>query len=104
MENVVCHKMPQRDRYDILRSILEIIYNGNVEPRFRNNMNKTRVGRLAGLTFFQTTKYLKVLVGIGLLATIDYRPHSYYEITEKGYRCLELFSEIDADLKAAPSY
>lgn len=76
--------MLHRDRSDIIRSILEIIYNGNVEPRFRNYMNKTRVGRLAGLTFFQTTKHLKDLVSTGLLATIDYRPHSYYEITEKG--------------------
>ena len=25
--------MPQRDRYDIVRSILEIIYNGNTESR-----------------------------------------------------------------------
>jgi predicted transcriptional regulator len=96
--------MPQRDRYDIFRSILEVIYNGNVEPRFRNYMNKTRIGRLAGLTFFQTTKYLKELVGVELIETIDLRPHTYYEITEKGRRCLELFSEIYAELKVAPSY
>ncbi len=50
-------------------------------------MNKTRIGRLAGLTFFQTTRYLKELVDVGLLGTIDFRPHSYYEITEKGRAC-----------------
>ena len=96
--------MPQRDRYDIVRSILEIIYTGNVEPRFRSYMNKTRVGHLAGLTFFQTTMYLKELVDAGLIEIMDFRPHSYYEITEKGCRCLELFSEMYTYLKAAPSF
>jgi len=99
MDDVACQKMQQRDRYDIVRSIMEIIYNGNVEPRFRNYMNKTRIGRLAGLTFFQTTRYLKELVDVGLLGTIDFRPHSYYEITEKGRLCLELFSALEGDLR-----
>jgi predicted transcriptional regulator len=67
-------------------------------------MNKTKVGYLAGLTYFQISDYLKKLVGLGLLEMIDFKPYPYYEITEKGRRCLQLLGEIDAILKVESSY
>jgi predicted transcriptional regulator len=62
-------------------------------------MNKTSIGYSAGLTYFQTAFYLKGLLDIGLLEMTDFKPYSYYEITEKGRRCLELLNELEADLK-----
>jgi predicted transcriptional regulator len=98
--------MPQkqhRDHYDIVRNILEVVNNDNVEPQFRNSMNKTKVGYAAGLTYFQISDYLKELIDIRLLEMIDFKPYPYYEITEKGRRCLELISTLFADLSVESS-
>jgi predicted transcriptional regulator len=89
--------MPQRDRYDIVKDILEIIY--DTEPLYRNQMNQTRIGCEANLIHPQVVRSLKELVGLGLLTRIDFKPYPYYEITTKGKRCLQLFGEIDDDLK-----
>jgi predicted transcriptional regulator len=78
--------MPQHDRYDIVRSILKTIYNGNTESRIRNYLNETGIRYLAGLTFSQTNGCLKELIGLEFLELLDFRPHSYYGITEKGRR------------------
>jgi predicted transcriptional regulator len=89
--------MPQRDRYDIVKDLLEIIY--VTEPLYRNQMNQTRNDYEANLIHFQVVRSLKELVGLGLLTRIDFKPYPYYEITTNGKRCLQLFGEIDEDLK-----
>ena len=33
----------------------------------------------------------------------DFKPHFYYQITERGRRCLEIFGELDGDLRATIS-
>ena len=67
-------------------------------------MNKTRIGYTAGLTPIQTVEYLGQLIDLGLLVKTEFKPfYSYYEITEKGRRCLELFNELDDDLKTRSS-
>jgi predicted transcriptional regulator len=88
----------QRDRYDIIKDILEIVY--DTEPLYRNQMNQTRIGYEAGLTHPQTIKYLRVLVDGGLLVLTEFKPFPFYEITKKGRRCLQLFGEIEDDLKS----
>ena len=89
-----------RDRYDIIRNILGIV--SNTRPLYLNYMNKTRIGYTAGLTHIQTVEYLGQLVDLGLLVKTG--PfYSYYEITEKGRRCLQLFNELDDDLKTRSS-
>lgn len=87
--------MPHRDRHDIIKDILEIIY--DTEPLYRNQMNQTRIGYEANLTHPQTVRYLRPLVDLGLLALIDFKAYSYYEITNKGRRCLQLFGELEDD-------
>lgn len=57
-------------------------------------MNQTRIGYEANLIHS-----LKELVGLGLLTHLDFKPYPYCEITKKGKRCLQLFGEIDDDLK-----
>jgi predicted transcriptional regulator len=71
--------MPQRDKYDILKDILEIVY--DTEPLYRNQKNQTRIGYETNLTHPQTIKYLRQLVDLGLLLLTDFKPYSYYEIT-----------------------
>ena len=89
--------MPQRDQHDIIKEILEIVY--YAKPLYRNQMKQTRIGYDAGLTHPQTVKYLKMIVNQDLLHLTDFKPFSYYEITPKGRRCLQLFGEIQDDLQ-----
>lgn len=89
--------LPQRDRYDIVKDVLEIVY--DTEPLYRNQMNQTRIGYEANLTHPQTVKYLGMLVDRGLLVLADFKPYSYYEITKKGSRSLQLFGELEDDLR-----
>ena len=68
-------------------------------------MSKTRLGFTASLTLTQTTTYLDGLLDWGLIVETetDFKPHCYYQITERGRRCLEIFGELDDDLRATIS-
>ena len=89
--------MPQRDRYDLVKDILEIVY--DTPPLYRNHMNQTRVGHEVNLTHPQTVRYLWMLVNLGLLILADFKPFAYYEITRKGRRCLQILGELEDDLR-----
>jgi predicted transcriptional regulator len=89
--------LTQRDRHDIIKEILEIVY--DAKPLYRNQMNQTRIGYEASLTHPQTVKYLRMLLDGGLLVLIDFKSFPFYEITKKGRRCLQLFGEIEDDLR-----
>ncbi|MGH9978456.1 MAG: winged helix-turn-helix domain-containing protein [Nitrososphaeraceae archaeon] len=100
--------MAYRDRLDIVRNLLEGANNNkndddddDIKPLDRNYMSKTRLGFTASLTHTQTTAYLDELLDRGLIVETetDFKPHPYYEITERGRRCLELFGKIADDLK-----
>lgn len=66
-------------------------------------MNQTRVGHEANLTHPQTVKYLRELVDLGLIVLKDFKVFRYYEITSKGRHCLQLFGEIQDDLRPVVS-
>ncbi|MGC2308549.1 MAG: winged helix-turn-helix domain-containing protein [Nitrososphaeraceae archaeon] len=89
--------MPQRDKYDIVKDILEIVY--DAKPLFGNQMNQTRLGYEAELTHLQTIKYLRLLVDQDLLDLTNFKPFPSYEITKKGHRCLQLFGELEDELR-----
>ena len=93
--------MVYRDRLDIVRNLLEVAYNNDIEPIDRNFLSKTRLGFTASLTHAQTTLYLHELLDRGLIVetATDFKPHCHYQITERGSRCLELFGELDDDLR-----
>ena len=91
------NKWSQRNKYDIVKDTLEIVY--DAKPLYHNRMIQTRIGYEANLTHPQTVKYLTLLVKLELLILTDFKPCSYYEITSKGRRCLQLFGEIEDDLK-----
>jgi predicted transcriptional regulator len=89
--------MHQRNRYDIVKDLLEIVY--DTEPLYRNRMNQTRLGHEANLTYPQTVKYVRELADLGLLILMAFKPFPFYEITGKGRQCLKLFGELEDDLR-----
>jgi predicted transcriptional regulator len=90
--------MSKRDRYNIVKDILEIVY--DTETLYRNQMNQTQVGYNANLTHSQIVMYLRALVNLGLLVLEDFKPFPYYEIKSKGRRCLQLLGESEDDLRS----
>ena len=77
---------------DILRTVLE-------SPAIKRR-HKTTIGHATGLAHWLTVKYLKVLVDQDLLCISQGNgPYGYYEITPKGLRYLQMFAEIEDDLK-----
>lgn len=89
--------MPQRDHHDMVKDILDVVY--TTQPLFRSRRSQTSIGHEAKLTHPQTVKYLEGLVNIGLLILTEFEPYRYYELTKKGRRCLQLFKELEDDLR-----
>ncbi|MGC2307497.1 MAG: winged helix-turn-helix domain-containing protein [Nitrososphaeraceae archaeon] len=89
--------MPQRDRHSIIKDILGIVY--HTQPLFQTRRSQTSIGHDAKLTHPQTVKYLEALVDLGLLILTDFKPFPYYEMTKKGRRSLQLFGELEDDLR-----
>ena len=75
----------------------------DIKPLDNSYISQTRLGFTASLTHAQTTTYLDELLDRGLIieTETDFKPHPYYEITERGRRCLELFGELDDDLRSS---
>jgi predicted transcriptional regulator len=90
---------PQRDRHDIIHDILQLV--SNTQPIYRSQRHQTSIGYAANLTHPQTVKYLKQLVEEGLLVLIDSKPFQFYEITDKGRRCLQIYNELQEDMQPA---
>jgi len=77
---------------DILRTVLE-------SPAIKRR-HKTTIGYATSLAHWLTVKYLKILVDQDLLRiSHDAEPYPHYEITPKGIRYLQLFGEIEDDLR-----
>ena len=85
-----------RSRYEITNDILHIL---GKYPAIRRR-HKTGIGYAARLTHEFTVRYLRGLANEGLLRiSQDTGIYPYYEITSKGLRYLQLFEEIQEDLK-----
>jgi predicted transcriptional regulator len=89
------HRHPQRDRYDIVKDILSIVF--NTQPIYRSQRHQTSIGYAANLTHPQTVRFPKGLIDEGLLTLTKSKPYPYYEITPKGQRCLQVFAELGDD-------
>jgi predicted transcriptional regulator len=92
---------PQRDRYDIIKDILEIV--SNTQPLYRTWRNQTSIGYTANLTHPQTVRYLKGIIDEGLLILTKSIPYPYYEIAPKGQRCLWVFAEMEDEIRPLAS-
>jgi predicted transcriptional regulator len=87
---------PYRDKYDIINDILRILSQASV-IKLRH---KSSIGYAVNLTHRQTVTYLNELIDHGFLRiSYDNGPSGYFDITEKGRRYLELFAEIEDDLR-----
>ncbi len=72
----------KRDKLDILLGILDI---GNVAVK------KTHILYKANINFYQLTRYLNLLLDLGMLEQIS-QPFNGYRTTEKGRQMLDLFN------------
>lgn len=90
--------MPHRNKHDIVKDVLEIVYDAKLLDR--NQMNQTKIGYDTKSTHLQTVKYLREEVDLGLLILTDFKPYQYYEINTKGRRGLQLFGESEDDLRS----
>jgi predicted transcriptional regulator len=86
-----------RSKFEIVNNTLRtVLENPSIKRR-----HKTTIGHATGLAHWLTVKYLKVLIEQDLLRiSNDAGPYRHYEITPKGIRYLQLFAEIEDDLRS----
>jgi len=78
------HSLERRDKIDIILAILEIT---------NQAVKKTHILYTAKINFYQLSRYLELLLNIGLVEEIS-QPFEGYRITEKGRLMLNLFGRI----------
>lgn len=94
-------RQAHRDRYKIVRDILSLLPSSNSKSASLRRSVKTSIGDSAGLSQGMTTNYFRLMVKQDLLRySKGSWPYSTYEITERGLRYLQLFAEIEDDLRA----
>jgi predicted transcriptional regulator len=94
-------RQPYRDRYKIARDILSLLPSSNSKSASLRRSVKTSIGDFACLSQGMTTNYFRLMVKQDLLRYSEGAgPYSTYEITERGLRYLQLFAEIEDDLRA----
>ncbi len=83
----------KRDKLDILLEILNIA---------QSSIKKTHILYKANINFYQLTRYLDLLMHLGMLEAVK-TPYNAYRITEKGRQLLKLFdlNEFANDYKTA---
>ena len=74
--------LERRDKIDIILTILEIT---------NQPIKKTHILYTAKINFYQLTKYLQLILALGLVEEIT-DPFEGYKITEKGRVLLNLFA------------
>jgi predicted transcriptional regulator len=78
------HPIERRDKLAIILVILEIT---------KQPIKKTHLLYSAKINFYQLTRYLDLLLALGLLEQVS-QPSGGYRITEKGRVLLKLFAQI----------
>lgn len=86
-----------RDHYEIVKQILQNVYTeaGGCRP--------SELAYGCELTCQQFRKYRDLLISRELLIPSDKRSIQRYEITPKGERFLQIFAEIEDDLRPLPT-
>ena len=87
------HREASRDYYKIVKDMLQIVTS-------KYCCNKTEIAYGAGLTHSQQKRYMAILVdrGLILLSSGENSP-KVYEISDLGRRYLQLFAELEDDLR-----
>lgn len=93
-------RQPHREKYEIAKDVLSLLLVSNSKSVISRRSAKTSIGDAAGLSHRMTVKYLRSLADQDLLhISQDSGPYANYEITEKGLRYLQLFGELEDDLR-----
>jgi predicted transcriptional regulator len=89
-------RQPHRDYYEIIKLILQTVY-----TRADGVNSSSEIAYRCELTWNQFIRYRDLLLKQKLLLTVSSNttPNQHYEITPEGERYLQLFAEIQDDLK-----
>ena len=79
----------RRSKHEIIYDILNLISSkgGKVKP--------THILYGGNLSHDRLKKYLKELIDAGFISQIDEKNHTYYILTDKGYKFIEEFKKIE---------
>ena len=92
------HREVSRDYYKIVKDMLQL-----VTSKYR--CNKTEIAYGAGITHSQQKRYMTILVDRGLiLISPGGNSPKVYEISDLGRRYLQLFAELEDDLRPMSGY
>lgn len=88
-------RQPHRDYYEIIKQILQIVYSR------KDGISKSfELAYRCQLTWQQFKYYRDLLISHSLLLiSSSAEPNQHYEITPKGDRYLQLFAEMEDDLR-----
>lgn len=93
-------RQPHREKYEIAKDVLSLLLVSNSKSVISRRSANTSIGDAAGLPHVMTVKYLRSLADQDLLhISQDSGPYTNYEMTEKGLRYLQVFAEIEDDLR-----
>ncbi len=92
---------PHRSKDEIVNQILWIVLLKNQSPSSLYMCKLMHIAYGARLTYEQALGYIKSLVESGFLLKkqTKFGPYPYYEITEKGRRYLQIYSQIQDNLR-----
>lgn len=102
MERKKNKNKPHRSRYEVINAILWVVLLRNQSPTSLYRCKLLHIEYDARLTYRQTLDYLPALVESGLLLkkkTTKLGPFQLYEITDFGRRYLQVFAEMEDDLR-----
>jgi predicted transcriptional regulator len=93
-------RQPHREKYEIVKDILSLLLAPDSKSVICRRSSKRSIGDATGLPHGITVKYLRSLANQDLLRiSQESGPYAIYEITEKGLRYLQIFAEIEDDLR-----
>jgi predicted transcriptional regulator len=96
------HKKPHRSRYEIVNEILLVVQLRTQSPSSIYLCKPLHIEYGAGLTYRQMHYYTTSLVESGFLKRKQRKrldPRQYYEITDKGRHYMQIFGELEDDMK-----
>ncbi|MGE5662642.1 MAG: winged helix-turn-helix domain-containing protein [Ignavibacteriales bacterium] len=95
-------KNPQTSRYEIVNEILRVVQSRNQSPSSIYLCKPLHIEYGAWLTYRQMHCYTTSLVESGFLKrkqTKRFDLRQYYEITDKGRHYMQIFGELENDMK-----
>ena len=87
-------RQPHRDQYEIVKQILQTVYTKT------DGCRSFELAYRCKLSWPQFTRYRDLLFNQKLLILANIGSNQHYEITDSGLRYLQLFAEIEDDLRS----